>query len=931
MIPISLTMTAFGPYLRETTVDFTRLGDRSLFLITGSTGGGKTSILDGMCFALYCRATGGRRGWTEMRCDSAADDQPTSVDFVFSLGKEYYRFRRSIRVHFVRGSGRREFREEHVCWKWKEEDGDWELWESGSETQVRRCAETLTGLTPEQFSQVIVLPQGDFLRLLRASSREKADMLRTLFSMTEWVKIQDALRERVKTLEKQVEKADSDRDALLQQSEAATPEELSEKLEILEQQKQTLFKQLGEKQREVEAAEQLLRRRRELTQARTRLLQEQAAEKEKQQQAETLQKRLEERKPVWETIPGLRQQSARASEQAARLESDLREVQQLEEVRKKLAQTRKEMETARRESQEAANAQQECRARLEKGQAFLEQIQQAADKLPALQERETFLRRGMEAFAALENAQKREEEKEKTILRQKQTLEEKTVSAKALSDSYRHQEACLRANQVLALSRQLREGEPCPVCGSVEHPMPATGEETLLNQEEMEKLRCLAEEAAASVSTQQGILKALEQELKTLSEETGIRRKEAEPYGSPETLRQELAQVEKGLQETREMAGKRLAAQKRLDTLNRELEQARNREADSGKALSGLSQREQEQKGREQELLAKWQGQPPEYEALCREKARLEEQARSLMKQAEKLEQERTELQNQHSGACTSLTDAQKRVRQARADCDAQEESWQGEIPDENQVSDSYQGKKRELDTLNQEAGQVSQRLSAGKSAAKRLQELEERFGNLQARYHQAARLYKLLSGSNPMRIPMDKYVLSIMLEEIISCANRYFARFSRERYALQRKQDRAAHNAYGGLDLEVLDGMTGHERSVDTLSGGEQFLASLSLALGLSEVVQNQSGCVRLEALFIDEGFGSLDQETLDTAMKALAMLHQGGRMIGIISHVSELRNRIPCRIEVSRLPDGSAKAEVVSELEHRGFFDRFRKRKTQ
>ena len=136
MIPISLTMTAFGPYLRETTVDFTRLGDRSLFLITGSTGGGKTSILDGMCFALYCRATGGRRGWTEMRCDSAADDQPTSVDFVFSLGKEYYRFRRSIRVHFVRGSGRREFREEHVCWKWKEEDGDWELWESGSETQV---------------------------------------------------------------------------------------------------------------------------------------------------------------------------------------------------------------------------------------------------------------------------------------------------------------------------------------------------------------------------------------------------------------------------------------------------------------------------------------------------------------------------------------------------------------------------------------------------------------------------------------------------------------------------------------------------------------------------------------------------------------------------------------------------------------------------
>ena len=181
-----------------------------------------------------------------------------------------------------------------------------------------------------------------------------------------------------------------------------------------------------------------------------------------------------------------------------------------------------------------------------------------------------------------------------------------------------------------------------------------------------------------------------------------------------------------------------------------------------------------------------------------------------------------------------------------------------------------------------------------------------------QTAYQQTARLYRLLSGSNPMRIPLDKYVLSIMLEEILACANRYFARFSRERYALQRSRERASNNAYGGLDLEVLDGMTGHQRSVDTLSGGEQFLASLSLALGLSEWVQSQSGCVRLESLIIDEGFGSLDQETLDTAMKALSLLHQGGRNIGIISHVSELRNRIPARIEVSRLPDGTAKAIV-------------------
>ena len=175
MTPILLDMQAFGPYLHQTKIDFTKLGTDSLFLITGATGGGKTSILDAMSFALYCRATGGRRSWEEMRCDSASDDVSTFVEFQFRLGGEVYRFVRSRRVHFVRGSGRREFREEHYCkvlqWDPDFQRDMWRELESGSESQVRRYAEKLLGLTAEQFSQVIVLPQGHFLRLLRASSR----------------------------------------------------------------------------------------------------------------------------------------------------------------------------------------------------------------------------------------------------------------------------------------------------------------------------------------------------------------------------------------------------------------------------------------------------------------------------------------------------------------------------------------------------------------------------------------------------------------------------------------------------------------------------------------------------------------------------------------------------------------------------------------
>ena len=167
---------------------------------------------------------------------------------------------------------------------------------------------------------------------------------------------------------------------------------------------------------------------------------------------------------------------------------------------------------------------------------------------------------------------------------------------------------------------------------------------------------------------------------------------------------------------------------------------------------------------------------------------------------------------------------------------------------------------------------------------------------------------------SNALRVPLLQYVLGMMLDETIQSANRFFSVLSRGRYALQHKQGKSGAG-YGGLDIEVLDGMSGTCRSVETLSGGEQFLASLSLAFGLSDVVQNYSGAVRLDSIFIDEGFGSLDTDTLDTAMRALESIRQSGRVVGIISHVSELQSRIPTMIRIWKTASGSAAAKVIAE----------------
>ena len=221
-----LMVQAFGCYLKEIQVDFSALNG-NLFLITGATGGGKTTLLDGICFALYCRATGGRRTWSDMRSIAAPQEMPTVVDFSFSLGQERYRFRRSLKIHKVRGSGRLEQRDEHACWQWK--DGDWTLLLSGAESKVREKAQELLGLTCEQFSQVVVLPQGEFRKLLLSNSTEKARIFQTLFQTQRWERIVKAAQDSAEEIRQKLEQLFRNREVLLEQEACSDLSQLKEK------------------------------------------------------------------------------------------------------------------------------------------------------------------------------------------------------------------------------------------------------------------------------------------------------------------------------------------------------------------------------------------------------------------------------------------------------------------------------------------------------------------------------------------------------------------------------------------------------------------------------------------------------------------------------------------------------------------------------
>ena len=487
MRPLRLFLQAFGPYLEPTELDFTQFTDAGLFLITGPTGGGKTSLLDAMCFALYCRATGGRRTFSSMRCMSAGQDQPTVVEFDFSLQGEEYRFRRSIFLRVNRNTKLPQPRDSHQCFR--REQGEFVLLESGSESAVRRRAEELLHLSCEQFSQVIVLPQGDFLRLLRASSQEKGDMLRTLFSAQVWTDIKDKFQQRAKALEEDSRRLQAMKESLLTQEGAATPQELSQSVEALEA-------SLAQLQQEAKALEGQREQNRVLLEAGERwdrLEQACAAGQERLEAARQRQAALEAQLPALEEkrerAKALRRQSVELAQQAAQLEEKQRQAEQAQAAQHQAQATRLAQERESKSLDALVLQGQKLDAQMEKGRQFVAQSQEAAQVLPGLLERCQELQRQKEAWdqeAKLQAAwEQAKAALEQALMRETQEQVAWDTLARRLED----QEAQLRGNAALDLAQTLRPGEPCPVCGSTHHPAPAQGSEALLDPAALEALR----------------------------------------------------------------------------------------------------------------------------------------------------------------------------------------------------------------------------------------------------------------------------------------------------------------------------------------------------------------------------------------------------------------------------------------------------------
>lgn len=872
MRPLKLTMRAFGPYAGEVTIDFEKLDGRHLFLICGPTGAGKTTILDAMCYALYGKTSGDRSG-ARMRSDYAGPDQKTEVIFDFMIGDKTYRACRSPEQFIDKKRGKGQTKTAMQASLSELVDGK-EM--STLRTNVEAAAGKLIGLNANQFCQVILLPQGDFRKLLVAKAEEREGILKQLFKTQRFSDFQYELKERA--------------DALLRRKRTVETElctlyrtvQVDDAASLLARKQETESALLEARKQRTEIEKAWLDFQKTYTRAAALDTHFQALDKAEKHQS-FLAKRAAEIEKAKADLVRIRH----AKELAAYFEL-------LEKTIAEGTRAKAEMEKAEREKARAAKEKEALLTeenRIEGERAAIEKAKETIITLTAWEPK-------AKEFGAARRNVERYTKKFEEAAAELSSLQAKEKDFRKIYEAASHEEELARKRyidgQAAILASRLRDDAPCPVCGSVHHPHPAVSEAALPSEEEYKRAKLAAERAKTDLENASALMGSYQ----------------AGAYVSAITEMGNAQAKLRGLEDLPEEYRKPIAIRNEIKRLH---EKVTAWEA----AVKQLSQRKEP-------LLSALGAAEANYANAKQQRTRLIEEYR---RQQEELKEKALAL------GFADLTDCkawharvpeekhiEEEINRYRADRSATEQNIAQELIAIGQE------KRPDMPALGQEGQALQQRYKRTLEENNRLDNVRVHLEDVWKQSKEKARalealteelslalgLYDLTRGSRT-RITLERYVLGVLLDEVAEAANHRLLEMSHRRYSLHRMKETGAQNK-GGLTLEVSDSYTGRSRPANTLSGGETFLASLSLALGLADVVQARQGGVHLDTMFIDEGFGTLDPEALNSAMNTLIDLQSTGRLVGIISHVPELEERIDARLKVSPAEKGSrAEFEIL------------------
>jgi DNA repair protein SbcC/Rad50 len=1037
MKPLILTMQAFGPYAGTETIDFRQLESRTMFVISGKTGSGKTTIFDGISYAIYGKASGEDRNGPDLRSQFAHDDLLTEVSLDFSLRQKTYRITRSPQQEKKKKNGdgttmlgaKAELY--HI-----DENGHPQLLASNVREVDDKIKEIMI-IDSNQFRQILMIPQGEFRKLLTSDSKDKEIILQRLFHTEIYKRVEEKLKEEATVLKKSVEDQVEKRNTALRSIKAVENEELREyidagsvndvlilpllkkeietmgiKLEQLnlertqrqkerDSQQQRLFdaeatlkqletlENLRTKKEHLESEKDLFQEKeREAGQAKKAALlavQEQLCHRLKSdsdslnEQVEQITKKIEilteklvNAENEQQRQMGREPERKAAAEQVSKLENMREDVQAFASVSKNVEQLSSSLKNTRQEMEKAEQSFTAADERLK----FLQGEKEETEKAQIL-----FLEndRRIEKFSLeLEKLQKLESHTRKLELAS-QAFETKQALFNNATARFMDGKALVEDleqkwlhSQASVLAASLKNGSACPVCGSDHHPQPAIASDGFLPTEN--DLKAAREQAAGfekektkaekSFLESEANRKALKEAGSELVLEIARFRPDFTSIQLADTmlliqsdlnnltrvqseLSKRLAALEKIKTDIKTFEEKKEMLQKQLKTFEEHyhsmmiqytekkttLERLTDKIPDELRSMPSyeakLKSAIQLQQQLDQALeMAKKNFQDAK-EQLGSEKARSEEAEKRLKETEAKLIAEREVFKNNMNAQGFENYQLYHRAKKGEREIQGLEMEIRSYREELRSVSDRFDElsnmlkdiKKPDIATLKREFSELNEKIKLADEAYQDLnlkkrdnqviletvESLNEQMKVFEERYKLVGHLYEISKGQNTYRITFERFVLAAFLDDILAEANIRLNKMTSGRYRLLRKTDRSKGNVQSGLELLVLDAYTGQERHVKTLSGGESFKAALSLALGLADVVQNYAGGVSLETMFIDEGFGTLDPESLDQAIEALIDIQSSGRLVGIISHVPELKERIDARLEVIATQTGS------------------------
>ena len=1027
MKPISLTIEAFGPYRDSVTLDFSKLENHSMFLISGPTGAGKTSILDAMVYALYGEPSGEVRKTDAIRSDFAEPERMTRVDFSFAIGDAQYRVERLPKqmVAKKRGTGMREQNASATVYEMK--DGEWKVIAT-SAAAIRDTIQRIIGFRKDQFLQVVLLPQGEFRKLLVASTNEREELLHTLFRTELYRKLQEALKSAYDDEKAGIEENLMKQTALIQsishdeELPVLTVEHVRELLSDRVPHRDVL---VVERDRAVNEVEQFNALRKEwalynqaqqsLAQARSQLDLVKAKEPEhtqlsekvqflnslspvhslyqqyidKQSSLTTLERALSDAEKSVDTAT---QHETNCIEVHEALESQaetiqakrttLAQLQQQSEKFDELGLLKKKMSTLRGNVKQLDSKKSEAdleiqrqlikqievdveglRKRFQENSTLLEQV-------PVIQEQLNHVHRYSELVEEISQVQKEIDIKDETLAALDKTVKEAKVHLEWL-------EHLMQEGRAYELVPFVKEDEPCPVCGSTEHPHLATKPELYPTKDEVEAARGIRDKALQQQANEVGQRDALVGRMYELSNhldaQVSILQSSIDGFSKENfaSLQQVLlSQMErfKTLRGESEQLGKTISdAERRLSTAKDTLAKLELAHNELLKALHALEISISSVQAKIDSLseslpttdIELWRKQVTllaseikEYDAQLTVTTKQLEEARGQLSAkrgrleilSSQVKEEQKNLDFLHGEYIQSLQsislseidfvealsdfnaledfksklyDLEEAFSTAQAVYDAALKTTETVVKPSDTVSDEvYDTAVERRDTLVGHLAAWDKETQYIETTLVSLEEIESAMGEAREKVAFLSRLNDLANGGEQgfKNVTFERYVLGAILDEVVYAANLRLQKMSRSRYSLERSDYTGGGRGKQGLDLAVMDAFTGQSRPANTLSGGETFLASMALALGLADVIQSYAGGIHMDTMFIDEGFGTLDPDTLELAMETLVQLQSSGRLIGMISHVPELKTRIPAHLEVTRGDEGSTAKFVIN-----------------